>query len=82
MTDEEYSQVQQELLVLARWVHGLDLDAFLHRIRQAETIAPILDPTLYLRGGQQLHQIKRLAQSLRPFQDEIRRQMEINQDGN
>ncbi|MBX3058271.1 MAG: hypothetical protein KF770_17550 [Anaerolineae bacterium] len=37
MTDEEYAQTQEELMVLARWVNGLDLDGFLSRIRLAET---------------------------------------------
>lgn len=76
MTDEEYAQTQQQLILLAQFAHSLDLDGFLNRISLAETVAPVLYPTLYLRGGQQLHQIKRLAQALQPFCTEIRRQIE------
>jgi hypothetical protein len=75
MTDEEYTQTQAQLILIAQLASQLDLDGFLERINQAETLAPILDPTLYMRGGQKLSQVKRLAQSLRPFQAEIRKQI-------
>lgn len=76
MTDEEYTQTQTQLLLLARFANDLDLDGFLQRISLADSIAPILEPTLWIRGGGKLQQIKRLAQALRPFQKEIREQLE------
>lgn len=76
MTDEQYSQTQSQIILLATAVNGLDLDGFLARISQAEALAPILDPTLYRRGAKPLGEIKRLAMALRPFQAEIRRQVE------
>ena len=71
MTDEEYSLTQQNLLIVAGFVKDMPLDAFLSRISNCESIAPILDPTLYIKGATKLQQIKRLAQSLQPFQREI-----------
>lgn len=75
MTDEEYTATQEQLILLASFARKLDLVGFLERISLAEAIAPIVDPTLYLRGGRKLTQVKRLAQSLRPFQKEIERQL-------
>ena len=75
MTDEEYAQTQQQLILLAQFAKDLNLSGFLQRISQAESIAPIMDPTLWIRGHRQLEQIKRLAQALRPFQQEIQRQI-------
>lgn len=79
MTDEEYIQTQHQIILLAQFANDLDLDGFLNRISLAETLAPILDPTLYLRGGKKLHQIKLLALALQPFREEIRRQLKENE---
>ena len=75
MTDEEYAQTQEQLILLAQFAKDLNLSGFLQRISQAESIAPIMDPTLWIRGHRQLEQVKRLAQALRPFQQEIQRQI-------
>lgn len=76
MTDEEYSQTQTQLLLLAQFANDIDLAGFIERINQTEAVAPMLHPTLYIKGATQLHQIKRLALALRPFQEEIKRQVE------
>ena len=76
MTDEEYAQTQEQLILLAQFAKDLNLSGFLQRISQAESIAPIMDPTLWIRGHRQLEQVKRLAQALRPFQQEIQRQID------
>lgn len=76
MTDEEYAQTQQQLILLAQFAKDLNLSGFLQRISQAESIAPIMDPTLWIRGHRQLEQVKRLPQALRPFQQEIQRQID------
>ncbi len=76
MTDEEYAQTQEQLILLAQFAKDLNLSGFLQRISQAESVAPIMDPTLWIRGHRQLEQVKRLAQALRPFQQEIQRQID------
>lgn len=76
MDDEQYELTQNGLMMLARLVNEIDLGGFLERISQAEALAPIIDPTLYMQAGPRLEKIKRLAQALLPFQQEIRRQLE------
>lgn len=68
MTDAEYALTQERLLLVARMVSSMDLDGFLRRIEQAETAAPVLDPTLYARGGARLDAIRRIAEAAREFQ--------------
>lgn len=75
MTDEEYTLTQSQLILLAQFVNKLDLAGFLQRINQTETVAPFVDPTLYRQGAANLNQIKRLALALRPFQQEIQKQI-------
>lgn len=76
MTDEEYQFTQNHLMTLAHLSRAVDITGFLERISLAETVGPILDPTLYLKASSNLHNLKRLAQALRPFQAEIQRQLE------
>jgi len=79
MNNEEYTLIQHQLLLLAGVCREMKLKEFLDRISISETIAPIFDPTLYLSGMDNLEQIKKLAQSLLPFQQEIRRQIKESQ---
>jgi hypothetical protein len=44
----------------------LDLERFLAQINQAESLAPMLDPTLYMKARDNLHAFKKLAMSLLP----------------
>ena len=63
MDSDDYKMTQEMLLMLARQVRLLDLSAFLQAIDRAETLGPILDPTLYrasLYDGN-LERIKELA---------------------
>jgi hypothetical protein len=47
MTKEEYVDTLHFIAGQARLIEMLDLDGFLAMIDRAETLAPILDPTLY-----------------------------------
>lgn len=76
MTDEEYSKTQQQIIALGGLVNSLDLDGFLSRISLAHAVAPIADPTLYMRGMRRLGQIERLARTLQPFKKEVERQLQ------
>lgn len=80
MTDEEYSETQTAIIIIAQFVNDLDLVAFLERISLAETLGPIVDPTLYREAAGKLSDVKSLAQALRPFQREVKRQMEKDRD--
>lgn len=68
MSDEDYVQAQESIVLLARLVQCIDLPGFLARISQAEAVGPILEPTLYRAAMDNLEAIKRLAEALLPFQ--------------
>lgn len=61
MEPEEYELIQWQLLNLGAVVADMDLPGFLAAIRKAETLGPILDPSLYIQAGEQLDQVRRIA---------------------
>ncbi len=75
LTSEEYISVQMQLVAFATLVKDMKLVDFTDFVNQAETMGPILNPTLYREAGEQLNDVGRLADSLLPFQEEIRRQL-------
>lgn len=77
MNDQEYQETQNALLLCARMISGLDLTGFLKRIEQADSVAPILDPTLYRRGAERMHAIKKLAQEAKRVQSAFIEMSEI-----
>lgn len=74
MSDIEYASTQQTLVMLASIAKELDLGGFLQAINHAETVGPILDPTLYMRAGAKLQKVRDLATSLLPFVREVAKQ--------
>jgi hypothetical protein len=76
MSKDEYQQTQQALITLALLIEGLDLLGFLRAIDRAESIGPILDPSLYGRAGDKLADLRKLAAAARAFQIEAKRQAE------
>ncbi len=72
MDDAEYKAVQDRLLQLAvlAGCGTFDLRGFLARVDRAETVGPILDPTLFRDASGNLSKIRRLAEALLPFVDE------------
>ncbi len=75
ISEEDYIQTQHSLTTLASIVADMQLVAFINQANLAETLGPILDPTLYREAGQELNDVKALAESLLPFQNEIKRQL-------
>lgn len=63
MADEDYLKTQRALMRLCVEVQGLDLDAFLARIAEAEAAGPVLDPTLFRRGAAAVAAVKAVAQA-------------------
>lgn len=61
MTNEEYQATQEMLLQAARMLDVLDLNTFRDRIRVAESLGPVLDPTLYRDGHRRLQALDELA---------------------
>lgn len=65
---EDYMQTQIQLTLLAGIVHDLPLHDFLQAINHTDTIGPILNPTLWIRGERTMHEFEKLADALLPFQ--------------
>lgn len=78
MNKEEYQKTQDNLVMLARIIAGLDLNGMLKKINRAETIAPIVDPTLYKMAGEKMERVKRLVESALVFQTEVKQQQNEN----
>jgi hypothetical protein len=72
MTNEEYQMTQDQIIIAAPMVEGLDIKGFLEAINKAETLAPFMDPTLFMKASKKLGQIKRIAQGALHFQKAIR----------
>lgn len=71
MSDAAYAVTQQRLMLLAGFVLRMDLDAFLERIQMTETICPLVDPTLYMRGAEKLGQVRDLAVAANEFRSVV-----------
>lgn len=65
MSDDEYAFVQNELARIGGEVENLDLVGFLERIETAESVGPVLNPTLYMRGARTMEWFRGLALAVR-----------------
>jgi len=61
MKNEEYQATQDLLLQAGRMVDILDLNGFRDRIRHADSVGSILDPTLYRDAHKNLQAVDELA---------------------
>lgn len=75
LTREEYSACQLLLLQLVRKLEELPLDRMVASIERAHAVGPMLDPTLYRRGVDNLQEIGRLAGALLRAQRECQAPM-------
>lgn len=72
MKQDEYSACMGAAEGVARMLLLLPLGDMLEAINRAETLGPILDPTLYLRGARGLEQQKQVIRALYTAQCEIK----------
>ncbi|HBR33658.1 MAG TPA: hypothetical protein DD734_03425 [Firmicutes bacterium] len=68
MTNEEYYETHNKLMIIAQAVLQLDLDEFLTRITNAEAIGPMVDPTFYKETAGKMKQTRIIAEAARAFQ--------------
>lgn len=61
MLPKEYIETQMRILEMAKIAGSLDIDTFLLCISNAETVAPMIDPTLFMKAQKNLTAIKKLA---------------------
>jgi len=80
ITKQDYIQTQQQIICFATIVADMPLAEFLGKINTCESLSPILDPTLFRQGQDNLQLIKELASGLQKFQKvviKIKTQMPI-----
>jgi len=58
---DDYLQLQQHLLMFGPIVAEWELEAFIAQIDRADTLCPVPDPTLWIRGHKNLSKIRELA---------------------
>ena len=68
MTPEVYLDTQNKLLYIARLALDLNLDGFLAAIEHADTLGPVLNPSLWNAGHRPMERIRRLAEAAKAFQ--------------
>lgn len=64
----DYEITQQQIVFIGSLVKDLHLVEFIAAIDHADSIGPILDPTLWMRGNKEMMKIRDLAAGLRDFQ--------------
>ncbi len=68
MDDKEFAECSAKIGSLAAQVVDMDLIGYLNAIEHADTIGPIIDPTLWIKGHEQMYKMKKLAENLLKFQ--------------
>lgn len=68
MDKKQYQDIQTKLFDIWESTAGMDMDEFISAINKAELAAPVLDPTLYRAGAENVKVVKRMAEKLRAFQ--------------
>ena len=58
MTREEYELTLRQAYLVAQMLRRVDVRGALDVISRAESIGPILDPTLWMRNSQKMHEDK------------------------
>ena len=61
MTNDEYLEAQNQITIFAAMLIEVDVEGLLDRASRADAIAPLLDPTLWMKGHERLDAIKELA---------------------
>lgn len=61
MDPKTYIMTQMRILEMAKIADSLDIDTFLLCIKNAETVAPMIDPTLFMKAQANMQAVKKLA---------------------
>ena len=74
LSQESYIRTQKQITMAIAMIRNLDLDEFIRAINYAETVGPLFDPTLYVRGADNMEAIKKVAlklQEVKTVSDEL-----------
>lgn len=67
MTDSEYIAAQRALVYASAMLNKHDWSAFNQRVKTAQAVGPILDPTLYIKASDNLSRVAKVARSAGVF---------------
>jgi hypothetical protein len=68
MSDEQYLNVQSQVMLFGALVRGLDLNGFIERAERADAVGALLAPSHWIAGKDKLELVLTLARKLRAFQ--------------
>lgn len=68
MTDADYLLTQKRITDVGNLALAINVDGFLERVKQAETVGPMVDPTTFLKAQPNLRAIKKLAECVKAIQ--------------
>jgi hypothetical protein len=71
MERDVYMKTQLEVIKIAKQINELPLERFLSAIQHAETVAPLIDPTMYRKAQDNLRAIKDLAKEMLPIKEKF-----------
>jgi len=80
MREQEFLTIQHQILALAPIVAEMDLVEFIDTIEQADTIGPMLAPSLWMRKHEDMDRIRQLAEALLPFRRAVLKMREEARD--
>lgn len=61
MKAEEYRMTQDHIFLLAAMARTLPVPEFIEAIDKAESLGPVLDPTLYIKGADRMAKVRKIA---------------------
>jgi len=67
LSNEDFLTIQQQLTIFGGAVMVLDLEGFIARCQHAEAVAPLIDPTAFMKGHEKLEALKDLAEGALKF---------------
>lgn len=76
MNDIEYRETSNKIRLITPLLLQMRLKEFLERIAETDALAPLLDPTLYIKGQQALEDQATIARALYRAQKAIVEQAE------
>jgi len=66
-THEEYQQNLKQIMLIARLIRDIPIPKFLQAIDRAESIGPIIDPTLWINNSGAMSEDKEMLQAAKPL---------------
>jgi hypothetical protein len=71
MDEADFHMVTQQLLMLGGLVKELKLADYINAINRADSVAPIIDPTLWMKGHHKTDILRKMAEGLLEFQKSL-----------